>query len=124
VGTAQRFGLPALAKIEGVLVDPAPYSLVGEYLPDRTNVQFLGWVDQRNNSVARVRSEAMRAAKTAIDRAGIRRAGVPADAPPPPRVREAPADTSVDRDIDDQLAEAQRESDADNLLEKKVPAGG
>jgi hypothetical protein len=30
----------------------------------------------------------------------------------------------VDRDIDDQLAEAQRESDADNLLEKKVPAGG
>jgi hypothetical protein len=28
-----------------------------------------------------------------------------------------PADTSVDRDIDQQLAEAQRASDADNLLD-------
>lgn len=124
VGDAQREGLAAIARVEGVLSDPAPYALAQEYLPDRLAVQFLGWVDQTRNSHMRVRSEAMRAAKTAIDRAGIRRAGVPADAPPPPRVREAPADTSVDRDIDDQLAEAQRESDADNLLEKKVPAGG
>jgi small-conductance mechanosensitive channel len=120
VGDAQREGLEAIARVDGVLADPGPYALVQEYLPDRLAVQFLGWVDQTRNSHMRVRSEAMRAAKTAIDRAGIRRAGVPADAPPPPRVREAPADTSVDRDIDDQLAEAQRESDADNLLEKKV----
>jgi small conductance mechanosensitive channel len=124
VGDAQREGLAAIARVDGMLTDPAPYALVHEYLPDRLAVQFLGWVDQTRNSHMRVRSEAMRAAKTAIDRAGIRRAGVPADAPPPPRMREAPADTSVDRDIDDQLAEAQRESGADNLLEKKVQAGG
>lgn len=124
VGDAQREGLASMARVDGVLADPAPYALVQEYLPDRLAVQFLGWVDQTRNSHMRVRSEAMRAAKTAIDRAGIRRAGVPADAPPPPRVREPPADTSVDRDIDDQLAEAQRESDADNLLEKKARADG
>jgi small-conductance mechanosensitive channel len=119
VGDAQREGLAAIARVDGVLADPAPYALVQEYLPDRLAVQFLGWVDQARNSHMRVRSEAMRAAKTVLDRAGIRRAGIPADAPPPPRRLELPADTSVDHDIDDQLAEAQRASDAENLLEKK-----
>jgi small-conductance mechanosensitive channel len=119
VGDAQREALAAIARVDGVLADPAPYALVQEYLPDRLSVQFLGWVDQARNSHMRVRSEAMRAAKTVLDRAGIRRAGVPADAPPPPRRMELPADTSVDHDIDDQLAEAQRASDAENLLEKK-----
>ena len=120
VGEAQRAALGAIARVEGVLAEPAPYALVQEYLPDRLSVQFLGWVDQTRNSHMRVRSEAMRAAKTALDRAGIRRAGVPADAPPPARRIESPADTSVDHDIDDQLAEAQRATGADNLLEKKA----
>jgi small-conductance mechanosensitive channel len=116
VGDAQREGLAAVARVDGVLAEPAPYALVNEFLHDKLNVQFFGWVDQRRNSLNRVRSEAMRAAKTAIDDAGIRRAGVPIGAisPHPPT---APADTSVDRDIDQQLAEAQRASDADNLLD-------
>ena len=116
VGDAQHEGLVAVARVDGVLADPAPYALVNEFLHDKLNVQFLGWVDQRRNSLNRVRSEAMRAAKTAIDDAGIRRAGVPvgAIAAHPPTM---PADTSVDRDIDQQLAEAQRASDADNLLD-------
>ena len=46
--------------VEGVLTDPPPYTLVNEYLHDRLNVQYLGWVDQTRNSVPRVRSEAMR----------------------------------------------------------------
>jgi small-conductance mechanosensitive channel len=123
VGTAQRFGLPALAKIEGVLVDPAPYSLVGEYLPDRTNVQFLGWDDQRNNSVARVRSEAMRAEKQALDKHGVRRAGTPAlavERPAPPPHEHPATDTSADREIDAQLKDAQRKQETDNLLEDKT----
>ena len=124
VGDAQREGLAAITRVDGVLADPAPYALVQEYLPDRLSVQFLGWVDQSRNSHMRVRSEAMRAAKTALDRAGVRRAGVPADAPPPARRIEPPADTSVDHDIDDQLAEAQRASGAENLLEKTGRAGG
>jgi small-conductance mechanosensitive channel len=116
VGDAQREGLAAIARIDGVLADPAPYALVAEYLHDKLNVQFLGWVDQRRNSINRVRSEAMRAAKTAIDHAGIRRAGVPAGAVVP-QPSTAPADTSVDHDIDEQLAAAQRANDAENLLD-------
>jgi len=116
VGDAQREGLAAVARVDGVLPDPAPYALVSEYLHDKLNVQFLGWVDQRRNSLNRVRSEAMRAAKTAMDDTGIRRAGVPVGALQV-HAPSAPADTSVDRDIDQQLAEAQRASDADNLLD-------
>jgi small conductance mechanosensitive channel len=116
VGDAQREGLAAVARVEGVLADPSPYALASEFLHDKLNVQFLGWVDQRNNSLNRVRSEAMRAAKTAIDDAGIRRAGVPAGALPV-HAPTVPADTSVDRDIDQQLAEAQLANDADNLLD-------
>jgi small conductance mechanosensitive channel len=116
VGDAQREGLAVVARVDGVLADPAPYALVSEYLHDKLNVQFLGWVDQRRNSLNRVRSEAMRAAKTAMDDAGIRRAGVPVGALQV-HAPSIPADTSVDRDIDQQLAEAQRASDADNLLD-------
>lgn len=118
IGEAQRVALDAVAGVDGVLSDPGPYALVNEYLPDRLSVQLLGWVDQDRNSLNRVRSEAMRAAKTALDRAGIRRAGVRANAPPAPPRAETPADTSVDREIDEQLAEAQRASGADNLLER------
>ena len=127
VGDAQRIGLAAIQRIDGVLKDPAPYALVHEYLPDRLNVQFLGWVDQSRNSLNRVRSEAMRASKGAIDRAGIRRAGTPARSSDPAtttkvapeRERGRTKDTSADHEMDKQLADAQRASDADNLLEAK-----
>lgn len=116
VGDAQREALAAVARVDGVLAEPAPYALVHEYLHDKLNIQFLGWVDQKRNSLTRVRSEAMRAAKVALDDAGIRRAGVPPGAIVPPKPT-APADTSVDHDIDEQLAEAQRANDAENLLD-------
>ena len=126
VGDAQRYGMQALAKIEGVLEDPAPYALVTEFLPDRLTVQFLGWVDQKRNSVQRVRSEAMRAVKSAMEDNGVRRAGVPARVeepePMPEPERPAMVDTSADKEIDDQLAAAQRKSDPDNLLDDKNAA--
>lgn len=117
VGDAQRAGLAAVAGVDGVLADPAPYALVHEYLPDRLSLQYLGWVDQTRNSHVRVRSEAMRAAKSALDDAGIRRAGVSADRVAQRSRVAVPADTSVDHDIDEQLAQAQRESDPDNMLD-------
>jgi small conductance mechanosensitive channel len=126
VGDAQSCGLAALEQIDGVLTDPAPYSLITEYLPDRLTVQFLGWVDQKNNSVARTRSVAMRAVKRTLDDNGVRRAGTPAQtievaAHPQPELA-APADTSVDKDIDAQLAAAQRANDAENLLDDRSAA--
>lgn len=126
VGDAQRLGLEALRGIEGVLPDPKASTLISEYLHDQMKVQFMGWVDQHQNSVQRVRSEAMRAVKAALDRNGVRRAGTT----PPPAILPTPApqehpmhvDTSADKEIDKQLAEAQRKSEDQNLLDDKNPS--
>ena len=128
VGTAQRAGLDALRRIDGVLEDPQPSSLITEFLPDRLTLQFLGWVDQRTHSVPRVRSEGMRSVKSALEKAGVHRAGTIAPPQPEPAAeRVAPeqaihVDTSKDVEIDEQLAAAQRKSEDVNLLEDKSPA--
>lgn len=131
IADAQRTALEALRKVEGVLPEPGPYVLVQDMLPDRVTLKALGWIDQRRNDLKRVRSEAMRSAAAALDRAGIRRAGVPA--PTPASMEQADvspgdtnADTSVDRAIDPQLAEAQQAQVGDNLLapRPKPPAKG
>ena len=126
VGDAQRFGLAAMTKIEGVLADPPAYAVVFEFQQDRLNVQFLGWIDQRQSSLQRVRSEAMRAVKAALDDHGVRRAGTPlppAELPAQaPQERKAEVDTSADREIDAQLADAQRKQEPDNLLDDRNPA--
>ncbi|HSR65794.1 MAG TPA: mechanosensitive ion channel family protein [Xanthomonadaceae bacterium] len=121
IADAQRTALEALRTVDGVLPEPGPYVLVQEMLPDRVTLKALAWIDQRRNDLKRVRSEAMRSAAAALDRVGIRRAGVPA--PTPASMEQAgvspgdtSADTSVDRAIDPQLAEAQQAQVADNLL--------
>lgn len=118
---AQRVALEALRRVEGVLPEPGPYVLVQDMLPDRATLKALGWIDQRRSDLKRVRSEAMRSAAAALDRAGIRRAGVPAPTPasmaqPEVFPGDTNADTSVDRAIDPQLAEAQQAQVGDNLL--------
>ena len=100
----------ALRRIDGVLEDPQPSTLVLEFLPDRLTLQFLGWVDQRTHSVPRVRSEGMRTVKSALEKAGVHRAGTLAPPQPEPVAeRVAPeqamhVDTSKDVEIDEQLA--------------------
>jgi small-conductance mechanosensitive channel len=117
IADAQRTAYDALRAVDGVLVDPGPYVLVTEMLPDRVTLQVLAWIDQRRNDLKRVRSEAMRATAAALDRAEIRRAGVPAAPPPSETFPGATnADTSVDRAIDPQLAEAQQAQVGDDLL--------
>lgn len=131
VGDTKRAGLSALERVDGVLADPAPQAMLQEVLHDRQNVQFQGWVDQTRNSLQRVRSEAMRATKGAIDRAGIRRAGTPErteEHPETPavaaeRMRGPGPDTSVDRDIEPQMARARQAAEDVNLLAQKENAG-
>ena len=124
VGEAQRAGLAALQTVDGVLADPPPSSLIVEYLHDRLNLQYLGWVDQTNNSVQRVRSESMRVVKRALDDHHVRRAGTPEPDVPMAPAMEAPmhADTSADKEIDAQLAKAQQEKEGENLLDDKSPS--
>ena len=127
VADAQRVAAAAIAAVDGVLADPGPYVLLNDVLNDRINLQVLGWLDQRSHDLKRIRSEALRSASAALDRAGIRRAGTPAPTAESMRQAEATppaesADTSVDRAIEPQLAQAQREQEDANLL-KPTPSG-
>ncbi len=127
---AQTLALEAYSGLDGVLDDPAPSWTVVQNAPTGIELQFFGWVDQRASDLGKVRSEAIRLAKAAYARAGIqsprtiyhvmlsREAEAPArHAPPAEPAHGGPVDTSVNRDIDDQLAQAQRAGAAGNLLE-------
>ena len=129
---AMEQGVAAIASVEGVLRDPAPSTLVRAIGNDGGTVLFTGWIDQRRNDLARTRSEAMRKVRSRLHEAGI--------LPPDPVQRvlllrgdgaaEAvfanggpPRDTSVDRELDQQLDQARTlESDGADLLDSE-PAG-
>lgn len=118
---AQTLALEAYSGIDGVLDDPAPSWTVVQNAPGGIELQFFGWVDQRSSDLGKVRGEAIRLVKAAFARAGIQAPRsvqhvvlsreTPAQATPearPEPTQGASVDTSVNRDIDDQLAEAQR----------------
>lgn len=127
---SQTVALDALSRLDGVLQDPAPSWSVVEYAPGGIQLQFFGWVDQRESDLGKVRSESIRLVKAAFAQAGIRqprtvyhvvasRGSEPeqagsATAEP---AHAAGADTSVNTDIDEQLAQAQRAGADRNLLE-------
>lgn len=129
---AMEQGLAAIASVGGVLAEPAPSVLVRAIGNDGGTLLFTGWIDQRQNDLARTRSEAMRKVRSRLHAAGI--------TPPEPvqRVllmrgdggRDAihanggPArDTSVDRALDQQLDQARSlEEDGADLLDA-APAG-
>src|SRR5690606_1865679 len=97
-------------------------------------LRFFGWVDQRQSDLGKVRSESIRLVKAAFAREGIEtpRANyhvitareavdeTPASQPEP--VNGTEADTSVNRDIDRQLARAQEAAAADTNLLEPPPA--
>ncbi|MDN5781541.1 MAG: mechanosensitive ion channel family protein [Luteimonas sp.] len=118
---AQTLALAAYSGIEGVLDDPAPSWTVVQNAPTGVELQFFGWVDQRSSDLGKVRGEAIRLVKAAFARAGIQSPRTvyhvmlsresesqTATAPPVEPAHGASVDTSVNRDIDDQLADAQR----------------
>jgi small conductance mechanosensitive channel len=126
---AQGLAMEVIGAVDGVLTDPAPSSLVQEYAPSGITLGFFGWIDQRGSDLGKVRSEAIRQVKVAYAKADVqaprtvshvilaREAG--RDDRVPMHVEAGSADTSVNRDIDQQLAAAQRASDDDNLLDGK-----
>lgn len=132
ISKSTELALAQIAKVPGVLDDPAPSSVVKDFAPTGIVLQFFGWVDQRESDLGKSRGEAIRLVKAAFARAGIdqpqttytivnKRASAE-EAPPPKEsesTRGAQADTSVNRDIDTQLAAAQRAEDK-NLLDSGV----
>ncbi|TAK39859.1 MAG: mechanosensitive ion channel [Lysobacteraceae bacterium] len=122
---ASEAGLAAIAQVDGVLLDPAPSSSVDGYNAKGLDLRFFGWIDQRRNDLGKTRSEALRAVRGAFAKAGVHgpetvrylreesREPLPLPVPGPPP--EPSGDTSVNRDIDEQLAAAQRAHDDENL---------
>lgn len=63
----QEVARRTLEAMEGVLKEPAPFMLVEEIGNSSVNVRFFGWVDQRKSDWFKVRSQAMRLVKKALD---------------------------------------------------------
>lgn len=122
LGRVRDLGLQAMANVQGVLADPAPSWSAEGYVLKGLDLRFLGWIDQRSNDITKVRSEALRAVRGAFAEAGVHGPEAvryrPTQAPAPEL---AGGDTSVNRDIDAQLAAAQRASDDDLLTPTPSP---
>lgn len=132
---AQTLAIEAIAKIEGVLDTPPPAWTVVEFGSAGIQLRFFGWVDQRAADLGKVRSESIRQVKAAFQRAGIesprttyhivatrsRAADVAEDTVEP--VQNG-VDTSVNREIDVQVANAIRNDDTRNLLDPDTHGAG
>lgn len=121
---AMEAGLAALRGVEGVLADPPVNVAILSLQTDQVTLQFEAWIDQTRNDAGKTRSEALRRVRAALWDAGIpppqlvRRvvlSRTPIDDAPPSDPGEC-RDTSVDRTLDAQLHEAQREERGRNLL--------
>lgn len=126
----QDLGRAALQSIEGVLDEPGPRALIRELGDSWVLVRYLGWVDQTRNDFAKVRGEAIRVVKEALDAAGVdmpspeyqirmderdtspvspsRQVAPPAGGPAP--------DLSLDPTLDRQIADDRKASPEENLL--------
>ncbi len=128
---SQALAMAAIAQIEGVLDDPAPSWVVVEFGAAGIQLRFFGWVDQRETDLGKVRSEAIRQVKSAFADAGIeaprtiyhivtsrQRDALEIEAISEP---ENGVDTSVNRDIDVQVAAARADVAGQNLLQPETP---
>lgn len=131
---AQTLAISAITDIEGVLDDPAPSWTVVEYGAAGIQLRFFGWLDQRESDLGKVRSEAIRQVKAAFAKAGVegprttyhivtsrQRDAQEIDAIAEP-TQNGGVDTSVNRDIDVQVAQARADA-AQNLLQPDIAPG-
>jgi small conductance mechanosensitive channel len=135
---AQTLAMAEIARVNGVLADPAPSWAVDGYVESGIGMRFYGWVDQRDSDLRKVRSEALRVVKDSFAKNSIETprsvqyiVTMPAMPAAPDEVAasqisaspieatEPPGgeDTSVNRDIDEQLAAAQQSTQERNLLD-------
>ena len=64
-------GCGVLRKMECVMAEPAPFMIVEKLGDFNVLVRFFGWIDQRKADFAKVRGEAIRQVKLALDEAGV-----------------------------------------------------
>lgn len=142
IAGAQTAARQCLEHIEGLLDEPAPAVVVVGLGESTTQLRVSAWIDQRETSFVRARSEAIRLVRRAFVEQGLgipdpryrvdlggslggsapEPAGEPADATPPtaPRLRDEPADAadlSPERHIDRQVDEERTGMAGDDLLD-------
>ena len=122
---AQTLAMAAIAGVDGVIEEPAPSWQVVENGANGIVLRFHGWIDQRESDLAKTRSEAMRSTKAAFAHAGIEGprtvhyiARLREQRPPVPESEHnGGSDTSVNREIDAQVAAARADATGQNLLQ-------
>ena len=128
-----RIGVETLDAMNGVLPDPAPFARIEALADSSVTVRFNGWVNQQTADFFKVKSEAIRLVKTALDEAGIdmpeptyRLQVSRRETPPPPEKSEAEApaseqaatiDVAPDGKLEAQVEEDLAQSDEPNLLD-------
>jgi len=68
---ARRVGIEAIAQTPGVLADPKPAALIPQVSGNAVQIDFYGWVNQRESNRQAVRTDALRRAKAALEAAGL-----------------------------------------------------
>jgi small-conductance mechanosensitive channel len=113
----------------GVLPDPEPFVLIDSLDASTVSIKVFGWVDQQTSDFGKVRSEAIRAVKSAfddedismpapiqniraIDEASIER---PWKAPRTSAETDHVSDTAADRTIDRKVDAARSDAETDLL---------
>jgi len=127
---ARQVAVTTLLAMEGVLKEPPPQALIMELGRSTVSVRFFAWTDQRVNETLRVRSEAIRLVKLALEAAGLTMPAPeynvqlptsPISADDALSPLSAPAhrraDVSVDRTVDRQIDAERRDSDEADLLD-------
>jgi small conductance mechanosensitive channel len=131
---AQAIGLAALRATPGVEATPPPQAFLLRLGDFAAPVEFAAWVDQSAHDFMKVRSEAIRAVKEALDAAGVvmpepisrvilERADAPAAAPQGPReARIQPTEGDVARlGVIEAQADADRAKGGSGLLDPRAP---
>lgn len=131
--TARTLGTDVLTATPGVLEDPAPEAFIEALGDSNVVVRYHGWVDQRESDFLKVKSEAIRRVKEALDEAGItmpeptyivrlrQESGEPAR---PERVADTRPELPVDisrRDVVERQAAAERRAGGPDLLDPDAP---
>ena len=131
ISSAIALGRDTLLATPGVIPDPPPFARVEELGDSNVALRFFCWVDQRSADWFKVRSEAIRRTKVALDAAGIelpvptyrismkQEAEAGQSQPPlaPEALQHSAHEVTVDDHIERQMAhDRAREGDEENLL--------
>ncbi|MDX1540115.1 MAG: mechanosensitive ion channel family protein [Geminicoccaceae bacterium] len=131
---ARELGIAELGRTPAVLDDPAPEAFVEALGDSNVAVRYVGWVDQQSADYLKVKSEAIRRVKEALDGAGISlpeptyivrlREEKGRAAPAAPAAPEGARSAAVDvrrADVVERQASAERAASGPDLLDPEAP---